>query len=82
MQLAASMSEYHLTIRLPKAEMEILQQYCHSSNRTKSGVIREFIRSLTDQKAATEANTSSYMFDTSQQPVIVSVEQAPRISVL
>ncbi|MBW4637762.1 MAG: ribbon-helix-helix protein, CopG family [Gloeocapsa sp. UFS-A4-WI-NPMV-4B04] len=40
------MSESHLSIRLPEAEMNILAQYCKKSKRTKTDVIREFIRSL------------------------------------
>lgn len=69
------MLECHLAIRLPEAEMEILQQYCHSSNRTKTGVIREFIRSLTDQNAVT-FHTSSTVLDASQKPVLASIESS------
>ncbi|AFY88060.1 CopG family transcriptional regulator [Chroococcidiopsis cubana CCALA 043] len=40
------MSENHLSIRIPTTEMSILEQYCKKHQRTKTDVIREFIRSL------------------------------------
>ena len=43
------MSESHLSIRLPELEMKILEQYCHHVQRTKTDVIREFIRSLSQK---------------------------------
>ncbi|WP_339363329.1 CopG family transcriptional regulator [Aliterella atlantica] len=46
-QIAAPiMLESHLSIRLPELEMKILEQYCHKYQRTKTDVVREFIRSL------------------------------------
>lgn len=44
------MLENHLSIRIPAAEMTILEQYCTKYKRTKTDVVREFIRSLA-QKA-------------------------------
>lgn len=35
-----------LNIRLPKSEIHILESYCRTHSRTKTEVIREFIRSL------------------------------------
>ena len=40
------MSQEGLHIRLPKAELEILESHCQSHSRTKTDVVREFIRSL------------------------------------
>lgn len=35
-----------LDVRLPDSEIEILKAYCEQENRTKTDVIREFIRTL------------------------------------
>ncbi|HCF29878.1 MAG TPA: CopG family transcriptional regulator [Cyanobacteria bacterium UBA11049] len=43
------MLESHLSIRIPTAEMSILEQYCKKYQRTKTDVLREFIRSLSDK---------------------------------
>jgi hypothetical protein len=48
------MLENHLSIRIPAAEMIILEQYCKKYKRTKTDVLREFIRSLA-QKAESQA---------------------------
>jgi hypothetical protein len=39
-------SEKVLTIRLPDLELDKLEKYCCENKRTKTDVIREFIRSL------------------------------------
>jgi predicted DNA-binding protein len=38
-----------LNIRLPESEMKILENYCQTATRTKTEVLREFIRSLRDK---------------------------------
>lgn len=43
------MVESHLSIRMPAAEMSVLEQYCKKYQRTKTDVLREFIRSLADR---------------------------------
>jgi predicted DNA-binding protein len=43
------MQESHLSIRMPTAEMSVLEQYCKKYQRTKTDVVREFIRSLADK---------------------------------
>jgi predicted DNA-binding protein len=35
-----------LNINLPASEMEILDAYCQQTNRNKTDVLREYIRSL------------------------------------
>jgi predicted DNA-binding protein len=40
------MSEKQLSIRIPEHEMKILEQYAKKAKRTKTDVIREFIRTL------------------------------------
>jgi predicted DNA-binding protein len=35
-----------LNIRIPRSEMEMLEEYCNQASRTKTEVLREFIRSL------------------------------------
>lgn len=47
--IAALMLESHLSIRLPETEMKVLEQYCQIAQRTKTDVIREFIRSLSQK---------------------------------
>jgi predicted DNA-binding protein len=39
-----------LNIRLPEQEIEVLEAYCKKAGRTKTDVIREFIRALGDAK--------------------------------
>ncbi|NDJ20945.1 ribbon-helix-helix protein, CopG family [Nostoc sp. B(2019)] len=43
------MSEESLTIRLPASEKETLEKYCKRVKRTKTDVIREFIRGLAEK---------------------------------
>jgi len=40
------MSEKQLSVRLPEHEMELLERYAEKAKRTKTDVIREFIRTL------------------------------------
>lgn len=42
------MNEKQLNLRLPESEMQILIKYAKKTGRTKTDVIREFIRSLKD----------------------------------
>lgn len=35
-----------LNVRIPKSEMQILEAFCDRGGRTKTDVIREFIRGL------------------------------------
>lgn len=39
-----------LNVRIPKSEMEVLEAFCDRAGRTKTDVIREFIRKLEDSK--------------------------------
>lgn len=43
------MTSKQLNVRLPDIELEILEDYCAEHKRTKTDVIREFIRSLRDK---------------------------------
>jgi predicted DNA-binding protein len=48
----ATKSDKVLTIRLPDLELDRLEKYCERNKRTKTDVVREFIRSLpTDSEA-------------------------------
>lgn len=38
--------ERKVTIRIPQAELDILEAYCEQTSRTKSDVLRELIRKL------------------------------------
>ena len=49
MQIAAQMLERHLSIRIPAPEMVLLEQYCQKYKRTKTDVVREFIRTLSEK---------------------------------
>ena len=40
------MNEKLLNIRIPPSEFELLTRYAAQTNRTKSDVVREFLRSL------------------------------------
>ena len=40
------LSDKVLNVRLPSNEMRLLEDYCQQSNRTKTDVIRELVRSL------------------------------------
>jgi predicted DNA-binding protein len=40
------MEETRIDIRLPKGEKQILDDYCEAAGRTRTDVLREFIRSL------------------------------------
>ena len=44
------MNEKQLNVRLPAHEMKILERYAKKTARTKTDVIREFIRSLKELK--------------------------------
>ena len=44
------MNEKQLNVRLPTHEMKILEQYAKKTGRTKTDLIREFIRSLKELK--------------------------------
>ncbi len=48
-------------VRLPEAEMKIIEQYCKQSKRTKTDVLSQFIRSLTltEKKAFMELSVTS-----------------------
>jgi chorismate mutase len=48
-QIAAQMLERHLSIRIPAVEMSVLEQYCKKYRRSKTDVVREFIRSLAER---------------------------------
>ncbi|HAZ43720.1 MAG TPA: CopG family transcriptional regulator [Cyanobacteria bacterium UBA11369] len=38
-----------LNVNLPDNEMKILENYCNSQNRTKTDVVREWVRSLKEK---------------------------------
>ncbi|WP_460200708.1 ribbon-helix-helix protein, CopG family [Scytonema sp. NUACC21] len=38
--------ERKLSIRIPEQELKILEAYCTQTSRTKTDVLREYIRSL------------------------------------
>jgi predicted DNA-binding protein len=38
--------EKKLTIRIPQEELDLLDAYCKQVSRTKSDVLREFVRDL------------------------------------
>ncbi|MER3494267.1 MAG: CopG family transcriptional regulator [Mastigocladus sp. ERB_26_2] len=40
------MKEKHLSIRVPENEMKILEKYVKKTKRTKTDLVREWIRSL------------------------------------
>ncbi|WP_414586352.1 ribbon-helix-helix protein, CopG family [Scytonema sp. PCC 10023] len=40
------MEEVRLNVRLPKNEMETLEKYAKETKRTKTDLVREWIRSL------------------------------------
>ena len=40
------MKEKHLSIRVPENEMKILEKYAKKTKRTKTDLVREWIRSL------------------------------------
>ncbi|MGK7875729.1 MAG: ribbon-helix-helix protein, CopG family [Xenococcaceae cyanobacterium] len=44
------MNEKQLCIRIPEQELKILDRYAKKTKRTKTDIIREFIRSL-DKKS-------------------------------
>lgn len=52
--LQEEMNEKTLTVRLPKGEFDLLAKYAVAARRTKSEIVREFIRGL-EQKAPSEA---------------------------
>lgn len=41
-----TMSQNQLSIRVPEHELQILDRYSRKTKRTKTDIIREFIRSL------------------------------------
>jgi predicted DNA-binding protein len=43
------MSQSQLCIRVPEHELQILDRYAKQAQRTKTDIIREFIRSLADE---------------------------------
>ncbi|WP_414581250.1 ribbon-helix-helix protein, CopG family [Scytonema sp. PCC 10023] len=43
------MDAYVLNVRIPQNERKILEEYCNRTNRSKTDVIREFIRSLQER---------------------------------
>jgi len=43
---AIQMKEKHLSIRVPENEMKILEKYVKKTKRTKTDLVREWIRSL------------------------------------
>lgn len=43
------MASKQLNLRVPDIELEILERYCERYQRSKTDVIREFIRSLQDK---------------------------------
>ncbi|MDJ0714795.1 MAG: ribbon-helix-helix protein, CopG family [Prochloraceae cyanobacterium] len=44
------MPEKQLHIRVTESEMKILERYAKRTQRTKSDIVREFIRSLKERK--------------------------------
>ncbi|HEY9609728.1 hypothetical protein [Allocoleopsis sp.] len=52
------MSSQGLNIRLPSAELKILEAHCQVHRRTKTDVLREFIRSL-DPNSQSALDTSA-----------------------
>ncbi|GAX42743.1 hypothetical protein NIES4075_37470 [Tolypothrix sp. NIES-4075] len=44
--IAIQMKEKHLSIRVPGDEMKILEKYAKKTKRTKTDLVREWIRSL------------------------------------
>ncbi len=45
------MSEKQLSIRISEQEMKILERYAKKAKRTKTEVIREFIRTLEEKSS-------------------------------
>ncbi|MGF1488730.1 MAG: ribbon-helix-helix protein, CopG family [Prochloraceae cyanobacterium] len=39
-------AQRRITIRLPESELKILEAYCDQTSRTKTDIIRDFIRGL------------------------------------
>jgi uncharacterized protein (DUF1778 family) len=50
------MVKVNLNVRVEQSEMEILEQYAHLAGRTKTDIIREYIRSL-DVRSSSPNNT-------------------------
>ncbi len=44
------MEETRIDIRLPKQEKQILDDYCEAVGRTRTDVLRDFIRTLKQKK--------------------------------
>ncbi|QFS49415.1 hypothetical protein GXM_06909 [Nostoc sphaeroides CCNUC1] len=43
-----------MTIRIPQQELDLLDAYCEQVSRTKSDVLRDFIRSLSKKVTKSE----------------------------
>ncbi len=52
-----------LNIRIPDIEVEVLDRYCQSKKRTRTDVLREFIRSLEKQDLHPPVDESSIRYD-------------------
>ena len=48
--------EKQICIRIPSHELEILDRYAKKTMRTKSDILREFIRSLQDSQELSTVN--------------------------
>jgi len=55
-----SSREKHISIRLPEKELELLEKYGKYTKRTKTEVIRSFIRGL--KKSTQQITTVCYNF--------------------
>ena len=52
--LGNKMSQKQLNIRVPEHELTILSRYARKTKRTKTDIIREFIRSLQTKNTAAQ----------------------------
>ena len=48
------MCHKQLNIRVPARELKILNRYAHKTKRTKTDILREFIRSLNQEPVGLE----------------------------
>ncbi|MDJ0706759.1 MAG: ribbon-helix-helix domain-containing protein [Leptolyngbyaceae cyanobacterium MO_188.B28] len=53
------MAQKQLNIRIPEHELKILARYARKTKRTKTDIIREFIRSLKTQNNSSLQQTSN-----------------------
>ena len=46
--------ERKVTVRIPQQELDLLEAYCEQVSRTKSDVLRDFIRTLSKKVSKSE----------------------------